>query len=177
MVWTDTLAFIHSQSPTESPTLTLTSGTPVAEWVSVGCKADGVYTEVIKDQVYGDMLQVINPSQFRNLLFDGFLFDGDKLTGTVPSMLAVTWEHTHSSQTSNTYRCDFFDNLKPFNGGCMWRVKISYGDGVHSMIWMPHIVKCSTLEPKCAPMIVCADESCSECKEREMTFENTIWCA
>jgi len=185
-VWSSTIAYINSENPTvdptnpptesltESPTLTSTWATPVANWVKVGCSTDGVYTEVIKDQVIGDMLQITSSSEIRNLLFAGFFFDSEKLTGTIPLMLAATWWLTHSNHTNNTYRCDYFDNLKPFIEGCMWRLEISFEVGLHSMIWMPHIVKCSMLEPKCAPLKACANENCSDCKEGILSFHNTI---
>jgi hypothetical protein len=163
--------------PTESPMQTLLLGTPEAKWVKVGCYADGVYTEVIKDQVIGEMQWITNSSVFRELLWSGLFFNGNKLTGSIPLLLANAWEHTHSTRTINTYRCDYFDNLKPFNGGCMWRLEVSYGDALHPIIWMPHIVKCATLEPKCAPFIACANESCSECKKNGiLSLQNTMFC-
>jgi len=165
-----------TQAPTDLPTQTprVAMETPKARWVKVGCNTDGVYTEVIKDQIIRHKSPQISFSEFHNLLLTELLFEGEKVNGRIPLILAKTWEFTYSTHMSNTYRCDYFDNLVPFTGGCMWRLEVTVGFEHSKMIWMPHIVKCSKAQPKCAPLIACANEECSMCKKEVLSFQNTV---
>jgi len=172
---TDPPTITPTDPPTKTPTASVTFfGIPLAKWVKVGCNTDGVYTEVIKDQIIREKSPQISLFDFHKLLLTELIFEGEKVKGKTPWILARTWEVTHSVPTSHTYRCDYFDNLMPFTGGCMWRLEVVVSFWESRMIWMPHVIKCSKAQPKCAPLIACSDEDCSQCKHDLLSFQNTI---
>lgn len=168
-----------TESPTSFPTCPYVGdwGTPRAQWVQVGCDRDGVYTEVVQNSITG-AFQEIDLANFPVILEAGLQFEGANLSREIARVLALTWNLTQHRQIRNTYRCDYYDNLDPFSGGCMWRLQIvidHYNCTSMSVVsWMPHVIKCSRSKPKCSPFRACLDEDCSECNSDVLSFQHTI---